>query len=220
MHRSVKKIERLPAPNEMSWCIEDAPLVNFCGMAKVEHVSSIYLVECRKLTSLFGLAERFPNLKSLWMYSCDRLSTLEGIQPLKELQNLTIWPSFSGTIKIDTLLPLASTLALKNLVFAGTSKDGMLTPLYGLDCLERLFVSNNFSWDQFARFEAQRPNVEFPWKGGVVYNANPAILTCESCGRPKAMLTGKGTRPCCPDCDSGRLSIHIKRYRELSRVIA
>jgi hypothetical protein len=212
----VKKIERLPALNEISWCIEDAPLVNLSGIAKVEHVTSIYLVECRKLTSLFGIAERFPKLKSLWVYSCDRLSTLEGLQSLKELQNLTIWPSFSGTIKIDTLLPLASTLALQNLVFAGTSKDGTLTPLYGLKRLERLFVSNNFSWDQFAHFEAQQPNVDFPWKGGVVFDANPAVLTCQSCGRPKAMLTGKGNRLCCPDCDGGRLSKHIKRYRELS----
>lgn len=200
----------------MSWCIEDAPLVNFSGIAKVEHVTSIYLVECRKLTSLVGIAERFPKLKSLWVYSCDRLSTLEGLQSLKELQNLTIWPSFSGTIRIDTLLPLASTPALQNLVFAGTSNDGTLTPLYGLERLERLFVSNNFSWDQFAHFEAQQPNVDFPWKGGVVYDANPTVLTCQSCGRPKAMLTGKGTRLCCPDCDGGRLSKHIKRYRELS----
>ncbi|MDQ4409116.1 MULTISPECIES: hypothetical protein [unclassified Rhizobium] len=217
IHRSVKRIERLPAPSELSWCIEGAPLADFCGLSDVEHVTSLYLVECRKLTSFRGIATRFPKLKALWVYSCDQLTTFDGLQSLRELQALTIWPSFSGKIKVDTLSPLSDSTALTTLVFSGNVGDGSLKPLYGLKLLHRLFLSNNFSWQEFTQFEAKRPDVDFSWKGGVVYNANPATLACPSCGKAQALLTGKGIRLCCPDCDGDRLARHIKRYPELSR---
>jgi hypothetical protein len=217
IHRSVKKIERLPAPSELSWCLEGAPLVDFCGLSDVEHLTSLYLVECRKLTSFRGIATRFPKLKALWVYSCDQLNTLDGLQFLKELQALTIWPSFSGKNKVDSFSPLSDSTSLSTLIFSGNVSDGSLKPLWGLKLLHQLFLSNNFSWQEFAQFEAQRPDVDFPWKGGVVHNANPAILTCPSCGKPQALLTGKGIRLCCPDCDADRLAKHIKRYTKLSR---
>lgn len=189
--------------------------MDFCGLANIEHVTSLYLVNCRKLNSFWRIAEQLPKLKTLWLYSCDQLNTRDGLQSLKELQVLTIWPSFSGEIKVDTFSLLADATAPRTLVFSGRIRDGSLKPLYGLKLLHRLFLSNNFSSEEFAQFEAQRPNVDFPWKGGVVYNANPAILACTSCGKAEALLTGKGIRLCCPDCDSDRLAKHIKRYSKL-----
>lgn len=215
--RSVKKIERLPASGELSWCIENAPLTHLSELPPAKHVKSLYLVECRKLTSFSGIVERFPKLKTLWAYSCDRLITLDGLQSLKELQALTIWPSFSGRLAVDTLAPLAGAIALRTLVFSGKINDGSLTPLYGLGLLRRAFVPNNLPWDEFARFEAHRPDVAFPWKGGVVYDANPATLVCPSCGRAQAMPTGKGIKLCCPHCEGERLTKHIRRYAEVSQ---
>lgn len=215
--RSIRKIERISDVTETSWCIEDAPFTDLSELPAAQHLTSLYLVGCRKLKSFSGIAEHFPKLKTLWVYECDRLENLDGLQFLKQLEALTIWPSFSGKISVDSLEPLAGATTLNRLIFSGKCKDGSLAPLYELENLRSLFLSNNFAWDEFARFEAHQPDVTFPLKGGVVYDANPMALRCSSCSEPQAMLTGKGLQLCCPSCDAERLAKHIKRYTELSK---
>ena len=214
--RSIKTIERFPTPDENSWSLEEITQLNLSELPVFKHVNSLYICDCRKLTSLSIIAEKFPQLHNLFIYSSDRLTSLDGLQSLQELQTLTIWPSFSGSISLESFKPLTDITTLRSLVFSGKCIDGSLAPLYGLKHLQHMFLSNNFNWEEFANFERHQPHVNFCWKGGVVYDANPAILQCKKCNKAQAMLTGRGKKLCCPDCDAKRLEKHLHDYSSLS----
>lgn len=217
MHHSVREITSAPALSVKEWCIEGASIIDLSAIPPSGHITSLYLIECRKLTSFSGIAECLPNLETLWVYESDKVASLDGLQFLKTLRELTIWPSFNGFIEITTLKPLAAATALQTLILAGKTKDGSLNPLHDLEHLRQMFISNSFKWDEFARFEATQPKVDFPWKGSVVHKANKSVLNCASCGTALSMMTGKELKLCCPTCDQDRLTNHLKRYSELSR---
>lgn len=215
LYCSIKRVERRPNPNEQEWCLENIALDTLASLPPLEHLTHLYLVNCGKLKALSGI-ERFPGLKSLWIYESDRLASIDGIQSLGALKYLTIWPSFSSQITLETLDPLRNIKTLREFIFAGRARDGSLTALQKLPQLETLFLSNAFSWEEFAKFEANQPAVQFCWKGGVVYDVNPSVMKCPSCGSAQAILTGKGLRLCCPKCDIERLNKHLARYRSLA----
>lgn len=199
----------------MRWCIQNVRAVQLTEIPASDHVTHLYLIELNKLNDLRGI-ERFNKLQSLWIYDCSALKTIDGIEKLDSLETLTIWPSFSSTITLDTMEPIARSTLLKEFIFSGKSRDGKLDPLFKLEKLERLFLSNSFNWEQFAHFEANQPNIDFPWKGGIVYNANPSILQCSTCETNLAILTGKGMKLCCPACDQNRIAKHLARYSEVA----
>lgn len=176
-------------------------------------IERLFLQDCPQLHDL-AWAERFPNLEKLWVYGSDKLAALDGIQGAKCLKSLTIWPSFSATITLDSFSPVSSLEYLEEFVYAGRTRDGSLDALNTLRHLTTAFFSNSYSWQEIAQFEANHPDVDFSWKGGVVHAANPSILKCTNCGTPQSMLSGKGLRLACPACDSAYIERHIKRYAE------
>ena len=214
--RSVKSFTSTPDHNVTEWFLERSGLKILAELPYVPQLSGLYVVDCPKLESIAGVAEIFPRLRKLWVFGSDRLRSLEGVQFLDELEELVIWSSISGHISIDTLAPLENVQELKKFSFAGRTKDGSLGPLSNLKSLRHLFVSNAYSWEEFARFEARQPETQFPWKGGVVYEANPSVLICQHCGSAQAMLTGKGLKLCCPSCEADRLGKHLRRYTALA----
>lgn len=179
------------------------------------NITRLYLQDSRRIQTLDWL-ENFPNLETLWIYGSDKLSNIEGIEIANKLKSLTIWPSFSSNITLDSLAPVATLDDLIEFNFSGKTRDGLLTPLQRLKRLSTVFFSNSYSWDEIARFEASQPKIDFPWKGGVVYNANPNILKCKKCEAPQAMLSGKGLKLTCPQCDTAYLKKHLERYSKIS----
>ena len=177
-------------------------------------IAKLFFQDCDQLQS-FEWVKCFPNLQKLWIFGSDRIFSLEGIQAAKGLKSLTIWPSMSANITVDSLSPTSSLIELEDLVFAGKSRDGSLASLHLLRNLKTVFFSNSYAWQEVARFEACHPSVDFPWKGGVVPAGNPSVLKCKSCGAPKSMLTGKGLRLACPQCDSAYIEKHLERYTQL-----
>lgn len=214
--RSVKTLTSMPDHNITEWLLERFGLKILAELPRVPQLSSLYIVDCAKLESIAGVAVNFPRLRKLWIIGSDRLRSLDGIQSLEELEELKIWPSFSGHMSLDTLEPLENAKGLKTFSFAGRTRDGSLGPLLNLKSLSRIFISNSYSWEEFARFEARRPEVQFLWKGGVTYDANPSALICQRCGSAQAMLTGKGLKLCCPSCEADRLGKHLRRYAALA----
>jgi hypothetical protein len=178
-------------------------------------IRRLYLQDCTRLKSLDCL-EGFPNLETLWIYGSDKLANIEGVQFNNKLKSLTIWPSFSAQIIVDSLKPVAALNELGELYFSGKTRDGSLDQVGSLAHLKNVFFSNAYSWEEIARFEARHPKAEFPWKGGVVYDANPKVLKCKECGRPQAMLSGKGLRLTCPKCNEAYLRKHVARYQKIS----
>lgn len=179
------------------------------------NITRLYLQDSRHLQALDCL-ESFPNLEMLWVYGSDKLSNIEGIEIAKKLKSLTVWPSFSSNITLDSLAPVAALDDLIEFNFSGKTRDGSLNHLQRLQQLSTVFFSNSYSWEEIARFEASHPEIDFPWKGGVVYNANPSVLKCKKCEAPQAMLSGKGLKLSCPQCDAAYLKKHLERNSKVS----
>ncbi len=214
LFQSYKVVTEEPDQSYSSWHLQESALPVRSGFP---HVTRLYLQDCNQLQSLDQL-ENFPNLETLWVYGSDKLANIEGVQFAKKLKSLTIWPSFSANITLGTLAPVAALNELEELIFSGKTRDGSLEFLGSLQHLRTTFFSNSYSWEEIARFEASHPKVEFPWKGGVVHDANPSILKCKKCNLPQAVLSGKGLRLSCPQCDGVYLKKHVERYRKISAV--
>lgn len=206
--RSYKVITEHPSQSHAAWHMREVAEFDVCP---TPHITRLYLQDCKKLTSL-SLLKSFPNLETLWISGSDRLFDIDGIQCSKALKNLTIWGSMSTTITLDSLAALAGATELEHIVFAGKTRDGSLAHLDKHQNLKSVFFSNSYSWQEIAGFEAHHPTVPFPWKGGVVYEANPHVLKCKKCGAPQAMLAGRGLKLACPQCDLVYLKHHIARY--------
>lgn len=211
---SYKIVSNEPAPSYTAWHLHETIPTKSIQFTNITH---LYLQDSKHLQALDCL-ESFPNLEMLWVYGSDKLSNIEGIAITKKLKSLTIWPSFSRNIILDSLAPIAALDNLMEFNFSGKTRDGSLSPLQPLQQLSTVFFSNSYSWDEIARFEASHPEIDFPWKGGVVYNANPSVLKCKKCDAPQALLAGKGLKLSCPQCDATYLEKHLERYRKVSAV--
>lgn len=200
-----------PGPSYSRWHMQGAvPSSN----KLYPQITSLFLQDCSQLQS-FEWVNRFPNLEDLWIFGSDRISDLEGLQAATALKSLTIWSSMSATITVDSLSPVSSLTELENLVYSGKTRDGSLAALHVLRNLKSVFFSNSYAWQEIARFESSHPAIDFAWKGGVVPDANPSVMKCKSCGAPQSMLTGKGLRLACPQCDSAYIEKHLKRYTQI-----
>lgn len=196
-----------------SWLLSDLKITDFKSVEIPDEVENLYVRDCKKLTSTIGMS-KLKNLKTLWIYGSDKISSLED---LPNLISLIISPSFNGNIKIVSLEPISKLQSLETLYFAGNVIDGSLSPLHNLKKLKTLFLSNSYEWKEFATLEAQQKNLDFEWKGGVVYNANPGILKCKICDAPLAMFTGKRLPMVCPDCNPGKINTHLQRYAAIAK---
>ena len=209
---SRKTISEQPNQSHAAWHLHEVNQLEEC---QVTQITRLYLQDCKRLTSLSWL-EKFPELETLWIYGSDNLSDISGLRSAKVLKRLIIWPSFSASITLDNLAPISVLNELEHLAFSGKTRDGSLAYLDQLQSLKTAFYSNSYSWQEIASFEASHPEVDFPWKGGVVYNANSSVLKCKKCETPQAMLTGKGLKLSCPQCDTSYLKKHIERYSKIS----
>lgn len=208
---SHKVLREEPNKSHSAWHLHEAIPT---GEGQFPEIRQLFLQDCTRLQSLDWLPS-FQNLELLWVYGSDKLANLEGIQCCKKLKSLTIWPSFSANITIDSLAPVAGLGDLEELVFSGKTRDGSLGFLASNQQLKDVFFSNSYSWEEIARFEAGHPGADFPWKGGVVHDANPTALKCKKCGHPQAMLSGKGLRLKCPQCDEASVKKHVDRYNKV-----
>lgn len=209
---SLKIVTEEPDQSYSAWHLHE---VIPSDRSQFPQITRLYLQDCNHLQSLTWL-EDFPNLEMLWIYGSDKLADVEGIQGANKLKSLTIWPSFVANITLDSLAPIADLNELEELIFSGKTRDDSLDHLGNLQHLRIAFFSNSYSWEKIARFEASHPKVNFPWKGGVVYSANPTVLKCKKCELPQAMLSGKGLRLSCPTCDSAYIKKHVERYQRIA----
>jgi Leucine-rich repeat (LRR) protein len=196
-----------------SWLLSDLKITDFKSVEIPDEVEKLYVRDCKKLTSTIGMS-KLKNLKTLWIYGSDKISSLED---LPNLVLLIVSPSFNGKIKIVSLETISKLQSLETLYFAGNAIDGSLSSLHNLKKLKTLFLSNSYEWKEFATLEAKQKNLDFAWKGGVVYNANPNLLKCKICDGPLAMLTGKGLPMVCPDCNPKKIKTHLQRYTAIAK---
>lgn len=196
-----------------SWLLSDLKITDFKSVEIPGGVENLYVRDCKKLTSTIGMS-KLKNLKTLWIYGSDKISSLED---LPNLVSLIVSPSFNGKIKIVSLETISKLQNLETLYFAGDAIDGSLSSLHNLKKLKRLFLSNSYEWKEFATLEANQKKLDFEWKGGVVYNANPDILRCKVCDGPLAILTGKKLPMVCPDCNPKKIKTHLQRYTAIAK---
>lgn len=201
-----------PDQSYSRWHLRDAIPGNDVDFS---HIKSLFLQDSSQLQSLVWL-KNFPNLEKLWIYGAAKIFDLEGIQSARNLKALTIWPSMTATITLNSLSPLSSLTKLEEMVYSGRTRDGLLVHFHALQNLKTVFFSNSYSWEEIARFEANHPDVDFPWKGGIVPNANPSTLKCKKCTAPQSMLSGKGLKLSCPRCDAAYIEKHLQRYNKIA----
>lgn len=125
--------------------------VKTCRTAKILHFSRMRqeltnlgfnvpycsFFSCSKLTSLDFITSEL-SVKGIRVSSCMKFSTLAGIDRFKNLEELAFDGSLSGSIKMDSLEPLASAKSLKYLAIACKLKSTSLSPIHELSGLRYL----------------------------------------------------------------------------------
>ena len=95
---------------------------------------------CSKLISLDFITSEL-SVKGIRVSSCMKFSTLAGIDRFKNLEELAFDGSLSGSIKMDSLEPLASAKSLKYLAIACKLKSTSLSPIHELSDLRYLYLA-------------------------------------------------------------------------------
>jgi len=87
-----------------------------------------------------------------------------------------------------------------------------LRPLAGLPGLARLDIANFYPMEQFAWLSVQLPNTYCGWFKPYIEVSG---ILCKRCnGRTMVMLSGRGTRNLCKNCDTAMLAKHVERFNK------
>lgn len=172
--------------------------------------------------SVFGT---MPNLLWLQLENVREAADLTFLRSCQQLRALAICGDSNSLkyLKLSTLEPLRG---LNHLEWLGlqtvTVDDESLSPIAALPSLKYLHISNKFKMEEVAAIAGALPNVRcelFRPFGEPV-----SFTSCETCKQETlVMLTGKGTRWLCTECDHKRLRQHGSRFFEIansSRAVA
>ncbi|MGI9261417.1 MAG: hypothetical protein ACR2QR_05240 [Woeseiaceae bacterium] len=166
------------------------------------------------LVGLHKLAE-LPDLLWLELENIREMQDLGFLQGLGTLRGMALEGDTNSlkTLTVETLGPIEHLQSLEWLALRSFQvRDGSLRPIAKLDALNWLFLNNKFSLEQVAYVAGKMPNVSCrsfdPIFGHLKY---PACKTCN--GTDMVMLTGRGTRLMCANCDMHKIRQHGEQYR-------
>lgn len=193
-------IETLKADNLS--CLRNLPSLKVLSLDSCSKVDS--LVEIGKLQNLEGL--KIENFKNVFK--------IESFSALTKLEQLAIAGSMWTRMKIESLRPLSALKKLKYLDLTNLkAEDESLKPLVNLSKLEELNIANFYPMEEFAWLAGKLLNTKCTWFSPYI----ELPFKCLKCGKDTTlMLTGKGKRDLCKECDSKRLEKHIKDFEKIT----
>ena len=231
-----KGIEKLSEFSQLEslWCfnINHEKLENICNCVSLEN---LYIDTLK--TDDFSCFRKLRFLKVLSLYSCSKtnslnelsvLQNLEGLQienfknvykidalsTLVNLQQLAVAGSMWTRMTIESLKPLSSLRNLKYLNLTNVKvKDESLKPLANLKQLEELGMANFYLMEEFAWLSGRLKKTKCSWFSPYV----ELPFDCSKCGKDTMlMLTGRGKKNLCKECDYKRLKRHITEFEKIA----
>jgi hypothetical protein len=194
--------------------LEDVRLADLSPLAQLQGLDSLSVAIAPKAASLDQLAN-LGWLEGLRIEHFKAVTSLDPLKRLSKLQCLAVAGSMWTRMTVDSLAPLATLKELRFLHLTNLkARDESLEPLRQLTLLEELECANFYPMEQFARLRAALPHVRCMWFSPVV---SARHMACKKCGLMKmVMLSGKGTRTLCRDCDEARIRKHEDAFNEIA----
>jgi len=232
----VRGLERLNKFTQLQslWCfgIKQEWLSYICGCTSLENL----FIDTLKSDNI-GCIRGLRSLKVLSIDSCSMIDSLSEMSDLRgleglaiinfrnvhevnplsrliNLQQLAVAGSMWTRMKIESLQPLSS---LRNLIYLHLTnlkaEDESLRPLAELSQLEKLEIANFYPMEEFAWLSGRLKNTKCTWFRPYV----ELPFDCSKCGKDTiVMLTGKGKRNLCKECDANRLQNHVAEFQDVA----
>jgi hypothetical protein len=160
-----------------------------------------------------------PALRVLYLNDMKRID-LSTFPELPSLRGLFVGGTMWGTLKVESLAPLARFPGLRYLGLSNARPiDGSLKPLAQLTSLRELELPNFFEVGECARLSAALPHTkssaltpfftDYRERG-----AKSSVFRCGNCGDGKVMMTGKPAVLLCHSCDDAKITQRVLRWEE------
>ena len=192
--------------------IAGARATSLPGTWQLPRLQTLLLDRCAKLTSIEPL-KGSDGVEILGIISAKRLSDYGPLRALSRLRTVDLGEQiYYERQTIDSLAFLSNLTSIENLALRFSFvADGSLKPIARLSKLRTLEISNTFPREQFAYLAAHLPQVQCPWFPGYVLLGKCPRCTDET----MVMLTGKGQRSLCANCDRRQLEQKLNEFKAL-----
>ncbi|HYW73249.1 MAG TPA: hypothetical protein VE961_19670 [Pyrinomonadaceae bacterium] len=169
---------------------------------------------CSRVHSLAELSH-LEGLEGLAIINFKNVHDAGPLSGLTNLQELAIAGSTWTRMKIESLQPLSSLTALRQLHLTNLKVvNESLKPLAALARLERLEIANFYPMEEFAWLSGKLKNTCCSWFQPYV---DVSFLECPRCGGGNSvMLSGKGKPVLCRTCDRVRLERHVDSFMKIA----
>ncbi len=226
LHRILDLNTPIAAQRAFCFSVNEKELAHLCEMIDV-----VYLGFKGLRTTTLSPLQNLPRLRRLklwWVQKLVDLSPLatlpldvltlddiryaNDLQPLGDmpsLQSLLISGGMNGTQKIDTLAPLATMPALRELQIIATAvtEDG-LRPLVDCAALRELLLPSTFETVEYAYLRAKRPDIRCAELAAYQKLSHPL-------GDKDILVTGKRKPFLSSKTDDKRLETYQQRFDEM-----
>jgi hypothetical protein len=232
--------EYLPTLKKLKylWLESRVPQPLFDAATQLSRLTGLYVKwgGIKDFSSISGMT----NLRALWVGSNKSLQRLEALHALKKLQWLQFenipasgdlaflrglpqlrgleicgdWHSMKK-LKVKSLKPLEALPKLEWLRLSViTAPADELVSLGKLPKLKYLHLDNTWPMESLADLAGRLPHLDCSVFQPVF--AEVQWMDCKKCGQKSlVMVTGKGIRPLCRDCDAERIRRHVEKFEEL-----
>ena len=228
-----KNIDRLPWLTQLTtlWCfdigaaaldaicacpsltalyVENINTADLSGLKRLPNLAILGLERCSKVGSLNDLAE-LGALRELGITDFKNVHDLSPLAHLPQLRALAVAGSMWATMRVASFQPLEALHALEFLHLTNIKPDdGSLRPLGSLARLKNLEIANFYSTTEFAWLARTLPSTACQWFRPYV---EITFRHCAKCGAASmVMLTGRGTKALCVQCDARKLDAHLREW--------
>ena len=184
----------------------------FDAITALKGLRYLYIGSSTKVSSLEPLS-RLAGLRLLELENFKLIADFSPLLSLTALESLAVTGGVWSTQDVGSLEPFGRMTWLRSLAL-DTTKVASLRPLAGLADLQRLGVGGKLPMAEYAWLAAQLPRAECRWFHPWLDMAESGIGTCKTCGhKTMVMLTGKGARTLCRDCDAAAVQRHAQAFR-------
>jgi hypothetical protein len=191
--------------------IHDMRVADLRPLATMTALKTLVIWGNTKAESLAGI-DLLNALDTLAVENFQRVRSINPLAALTDLRVLCIEGSMHSAMMIETLKPLEKLKRLGELRLANVRViDASLAPVAELKQLERLFIANMFSVEEFAELSAALPHTE----GESLAAFRQTSIECDRCEAKKVLLAGEGQPMLCPACDADRVAAHIERFNSI-----
>jgi hypothetical protein len=190
-------------------------LASFPDLTCISHfntINSLAVWQCSKLRSLEGL-NSLSHLRELTLMQNGPITSLEPIATLENLEKLTIIGGVFTNQRLLSFEPIARLdKRFKLLDLSGVKlEDPDLSPLTRLSEPDEFGISARFyPIEQVAMLAAAYPS----WGDQLTQLHDNPFSECKKCGGPKKILFKARSRDVCPKCDAVRMEKFLTEFQK------